>query len=185
MTDYPIPDHYQRIYSQATIAQRVSELGRELQTWVQQSHDQDGEQVLAICILRGGVFFFSDLLKAIPYTVEPSFCRTMSYCSKENVQSDSFRLVVEPAEIRNRRILLVDDICDSGQTLRNLHDYALEKGAKEVRTACLIHRIHDASVYKPYYTGFEYVGTEWFAGYGMEDKNHRSNVPEVFIIEPS
>ena len=148
-----------------------------------ETHEKEGQQVLAICVLRGGVFFFADLLKEIPYTVEPSFCRAMSYSSKDNSQDSEFRLVIEPADMNGRNVLLIDDICDSGKTLKNLHEYALQNGAKEVRTAVLIHRNHDDSVYKPQYIGFEYDGPEWFAGYGMEDKNHNSNFPEVYIIE--
>ncbi|WP_269526617.1 phosphoribosyltransferase [Coraliomargarita parva] len=178
-----IPDNFKRIYSKEDIAYRVYKMAGDVRHWVTETHEEDGQQVLAICVLRGGVFFFADLLKEIPYTVEPSFCRAMSYSSEDNTQGNEFRLVVEPAEMKGRRVLLVDDICDSGKTLRNLHDYALKNGAKEVRTAVLIHRKHEDSVYTPDYMGFEYDGPEWFAGYGMEDKNHNSNFPEVYIIE--
>jgi len=178
-----IPENFRRIYSKEDIAYRVYKMAGDIRHWVRETHEQDGEQVLAICILRGGVFFFADLLKEIPYTVEPSFCRAMSYSSEDNRQGDEFRLVVEPAEMRGRQVLLVDDICDSGRTLKNLHHYALRNGAKVVKSAVLIHRHHEASVYTPDYIGFEYKGSEWFAGYGMEDKNHNSNYPEVYIIE--
>jgi hypoxanthine phosphoribosyltransferase len=178
-----IPDNFKRIYSKEDIAYRVYKMAGDIRHWVKETHENHGEQVLAICVLRGGVFFFSDMLKEIPYTVEPSFCRAMSYSSETNQSDDAFRLVVEPAEMRGRHVLLVDDICDSGRTLRNLHDYAERNGAAEVRTAVLIHRLHEDSIYKPDYIGFEYEGDEWFAGYGMEDKNHNSNFPEVYIIE--
>lgn len=177
-----IPKNFKCLYSKEDIAYRVYKMGHELRDWVQEAHETGGQQVLAICILRGGVFFFADLLKEIPYTVEPSFCRAMSYSSDDNAQSSEFRLVVEPAEMKGRHVLLVDDICDSGHTLRNLHNYAIENGAQSVKTAVLIHRHHEASVFTPDYIGFEYTGNEWFAGYGMEDKNHNSNFPEVYIL---
>jgi len=178
-----IPENFKRIYSKEDIAYCVYKMAGEIRHWVKETHEVDGQQVLAICVLRGGVFFFADLLKEIPYTLEPSFCRAMSYSSEDNTQGSEFRLVVEPAEMKGRQVLLVDDICDSGKTLKNLHSYALKNGAKTVKTAVLIHRNHDASVYKPDYIGFDYTGSEWFAGYGMEDKNHNSNFPEVYIIE--
>jgi len=178
-----IPDNFKRVYSKEDIAYCVYKLAGDIRHWVLETEEKTGQQILAICVLRGGVFFFSDLLKEIPYTVEPSFCRAMSYSSEDNTQSNEFRLVVEPAEMKGRHVLLVDDICDSGKTLKNLHAYALETGAAEVRTATLIHRNHEDSVYTPDYIGFEYTGNEWFAGYGMEDKNHNSNFPEVYIIE--
>ncbi len=178
-----IPENFKRVYSKEDIAYTVYKMAGKIRHWVKDAHEQDGQQVLAICILRGGVFFFADLLKEIPYTVEPSFCRAMSYSSEDNVQGNGFHLVIEPAEMKRRHVLLVDDICDSGKTLKNLHAYALKNGAKMVRTAVLIHRNHEASAYTPDYIGFEYTGSEWFAGYGMEDKNHNSNFPEVYIIE--
>ncbi|MBL6838452.1 MAG: phosphoribosyltransferase [Puniceicoccaceae bacterium] len=178
-----VPDNFKRIYSKEDIAYCVYKMAGEIRHWVLETREKEGQQVLAICVLRGGVFFFADLLKEIPYTVEPSFCRAMSYSSKDNSQDSEFRLVIEPADMNGRNVLLIDDICDSGKTLKNLHEYALLNGAKEVRTAVLIHRNHDDSVYKPQYIGFEYDGPEWFAGYGMEDKNHNSNFPEVYIIE--
>lgn len=183
MRNRQIPENFRCLYSREDIAYRIYKLADEIRPWVKAAHENNGQQVLAICILRGGVFFFADLLKEIPYTMEPSFCRAMSYSSATNTADEAFRLVVEPAEMRGRHVLLVDDICDSGRTLKNLHAYALSNGATEVRTAVLIHRNHEASVYKPDYIGFEYDGPEWFAGYGMEDKNHNSNFPEVYIIE--
>lgn len=178
-----IPPDFKRLYSKEDIAYSVYKMAGRIRHWVKDTHETVGQQVLAICVLRGGVFFFADLLKEIPYTVEPSFCRAMSYSSEDNTQGNEFRLVVEPAEMKGRYVLLVDDICDSGKTLKNLHKYALENGAEMVKTAVLIHRNHEASVYTPDYIGFEYTGPEWFAGYGMEDKNHNSNFPEVYIIQ--
>ena len=178
-----IPSDFKRLYSKEDIAYSVYKMAGRIRHWVKDTHETYGQQVLAICVLRGGVFFFADLLKEIPYTVEPSFCRAMSYSSEDNTQGNEFRLVVEPAEMKGRYVLLVDDICDSGKTLKNLHKYALENGAEMVKTAVLIHRNHEASVYTPDYIGFEYTGPEWFAGYGMEDKNHNSNFPEVYIIQ--
>ena len=178
-----IPETFRRVYSKEDIASRVYQMAGELESWVRNTHEDDGRQVLAICVLRGGVFFFSDLLKEIPYTVELSFCRTMSYSSEKNKDAKELRLVVEPPEMAGRQVLLVDDICDSGRTLKHLHQYALGKGAKTVKTAVLIHRNHEASVYTPEFIGFEYFGNEWFAGYGMEDKNHYFNFPEVYTID--
>ena len=178
-----IPRNFKRVYSKEDIAYSVYKMAGLIRHWVKDTHETFGQQVLAICVLRGGVFFFADLLKEIPYTVEPSFCRAMSYSSEDNTQGNEFRLVVEPAEMKGRYVLLVDDICDSGKTLKNLHRYALNNGAQMVKTAVLIHRNHEDSVYTPDYIGFEYTGSEWFAGYGMEDKNHNSNFPEVYIIQ--
>ena len=176
-----IPDYFELIYSKEDITYRCFQLGGEISKWAQETYEETGEQILGACILRGGVFFFSDLLKQIAYTVEPTYCRTQSYSSGSNTQTDEFKITIKPENVAGRNVLLVDDICDSGKTLKKMVEYCKEAGAKEVRTAVLIHRIHEDSVYTPEYVGFDYEGVEWFAGYGMEDKNHRANYPEVYI----
>ena len=67
-----IPKNFKRIYSKEEIAYSVYKMAGLIRHWVKDTHENDGQQVLAICVLRGGVFFFADLLKEIPYTVEPS-----------------------------------------------------------------------------------------------------------------
>ena len=64
-----IPDNFKRIYSKEDIAYRVYKMADDIRHWVVETEQEDGQQVLAICVLRGGVFFFADLLKEIPYTV--------------------------------------------------------------------------------------------------------------------
>ena len=85
-----IPENFKLIYSKEDIAYSVYKMAGEMRHWVKDTHKNDGQQVLAICVLRGGVFFFSDLLKEIPYTVEPSFCRAMSYSSENNPKAMTF-----------------------------------------------------------------------------------------------
>jgi len=182
--DREVPDYFRLVYPRETITARTQELGREISEWAADAMATDGHQILGICILRGGVFFFSDLLKSIAYTVEPSFCRCRSYSVDANTPGDTFEITVRPEGIRGRRVLLIDDICDSGRTMSHMARYCLDHGTTEVRTAVLIHRIHEDSIYTPDYVGFRYDGPEWFAGYGMEDRNHRANYPDVYVIAP-
>lgn len=178
-----IPTNYKCLYNDEAIQIRVQEIANDLAPWIKAKHEETGQQVLAVCILRGGVFFFTDLLKALPHTVEMTFCRCTSYSSEDNVQHKRLKMLMRPASMENRVVLLIDDICDSGNTLRELHQQAMNEGALEIKTIALIHRIHKESVYTPNYMGFEYEGTEWFVGYGMEDSNHYSNYPAVYLIE--
>lgn len=177
-----IPHNYRLIYSANTIARRTAELGAEISDWAENAFQRDHQQILAVCILRGGVFFFSDLLKNIRITVEPSFARCQSYSSSSNLQQDAVRITLSPDNLQGRDVLLIDDICDSGKTLAALMAHCRDHGARDVRTAVLIHRIHQATFYTPNYIAFQHRGAEWFAGYGMEDKNHRANYPDVYVI---
>lgn len=177
-----IPDYFRLVYPGEVIERRTRELGLAISPWAEEAERRSGQQLLGICILRGGVFFFSDLLKSITETVEPSFCRCRSYSRAANSQRGELEMSVPPEGVRGRSVLLVDDICDTGRTLSYVKQYCLDEGALEIRTAALIHRVHPGSVYRPDYVGFDYEGPEWFAGYGMEDRNHRANYPDVYLV---
>ena len=61
-----IPSDFKRLYSKEDIAYSVYKMAGRIRHWVKDTHETVGQQVLAICVLRGGVFFFADLLKEIP-----------------------------------------------------------------------------------------------------------------------
>lgn len=177
-----IPSHYRLAYNSELIAKRVEQLGKQITAWAAEDpHDQ----ILAICVLRGAAHFFSDLVRSISISIEPAFCRTWSYSSVVNEQHQSgVRVSVESVMAQGRRILVVDDICDTGATLLKLEKVFTDLGAKEIRSAVLIHRQVENSEFIPTWSGFEYQGTEWFVGYGMEDKNHFTNLSAVYTILP-
>lgn len=176
-----LPPNYNLAYSEELIAKRVTQLGAQIGEWAA----GDSDQILAVCVLRGGAPFFQDLIRKVPVSIEPTYCRTWSYSSESNLQQNgSVRVAVESVLAEGRRILIVDDICDSGATLLKLQNVFSELGAREVRTAVLIHRRVERSVFDPTWSAFEYHGEEWFVGFGMEDKNQFANLPAVYSILP-
>jgi hypoxanthine phosphoribosyltransferase len=177
-----LPGTYQLAYNKELISKRVSAIGAVVSEWVKE-HSVNGEQVYCICILRGGALFFSDLIRQIPTSVEIGYCRTWNY-SVENhqVAEGAIRVAVDDIAAGGRRVLLVDDICDSGKTLSKLRNVFIELGAIEVRAAVLIHRMLDKSIFTPDWAAFEYHGNEWFVGYGMGDKEKFANLPDVYSI---
>lgn len=177
-----IPSSFQKAFSEKEIGVRTTDLANEIAPWCREVLQKTGQQPLAVCVLRGGLFFFSDLLRALPLSVEPTFCRTWSYSSKTNKLESAVRVNVGDVECHGRGVLVIDDICDTGSTLRKLEHVFRELGAAEVRTAVLIHRRVPDSVFSPHWSCFAHEGPEWFVGYGMEDKNTFSNLRDVYII---
>jgi hypoxanthine-guanine phosphoribosyltransferase len=82
-------------------------------------------------------------------------------------------------------VLVIDDICESGKTLSRLTNVFRELGALEVRSAVLIHRAVEGATFIPTWKAFDYLSTEWFVGYGLGDKEHNANLPDVYNIFPS
>ena len=178
-----IPPHFNLLFPKAAIETRIDELAQAISPWAESSAQEHHQQVLALCILRGGVFFFSDLLKAIPLSIEPAFCHCTSYASNENLrQKPSVTIGLVSAALKGRTVLLVDDICDSGRTLQAVHKHCLEEGAREVKSAVTVFRETKHPSFKPDWHAFSYAGKEWLSGYGMEDKNHCSNYPDIYTL---
>lgn len=183
--NFEIPANFELTYSPTEIARRLTALGAEIAPWAAEAEQRTRQQVLAVCILRGGAFFFTDLLRAIPVSIEPTFCRTWSYSSATNEQvAHSVRVSVDDVVAEGRAILMVDDICDTGSTLAKLENVFLDLGASEVRSTVLIRRLIPEAKFQPTWSAFSYEGPEWFVGYGMEDRNRYSNLPAVYKILP-
>ncbi|MCC6953018.1 MAG: hypothetical protein IT290_02755 [Deltaproteobacteria bacterium] len=179
-----IPTNFKRAFTTDMIHSAVTRVGRQVTEWAIDAEQRTGEQVLAVCVLRGGAPFFVDLLRSVECSIEPAYCRTWAYSSDVNNQmvSGKVRVSVEEVVAGNRAIVIVDDICDTGATLGKLQRVFLDLGAAEVKSAVLIHRMVEKCAFRPDWSAFEYSGDEWFVGYGMEDRNRYSNLPEVYTI---
>lgn len=183
MSTRNIPSHYKLAYTEFEISQVESTLGVMISEWAKDVWQQTETDVLAIPVLRGGIFFYANLMPKVTWSVEMAPARTRAYeQAMNNVQRERVEVNIDGVDVSGRSVLLVDDICDSGRTLKILTEYLKEKGAREVRTAVLIKRVHDKCVFDPDYVGFEYHGPEWFVGYGMEDRNRWTNLPSIYTI---
>ena len=180
-----VPKHFRPVYSHSVIAERTQELGKEISGWAEEVWNRSHTDVLAIPVLRGGIFFFADLVRAISCSTEIVPAQSWGYKVGENAEQRSkVDVQVEQVPATGRAILLVDDICDSGKTLEALTTALQEKGAQEVRSCVLIRRVIDAEQFNPDWVGFEYEGDEWFVGYGMEDAERFRNLPDIYTIGP-
>ncbi len=179
-----VPNSFSLAYSKEQIADKVQSMGREISHWAKEVDTQTGKPLLVICVLRGGVIFFADLIRAIDTSVEPAFCRTWSYSSENNTQlhtATNIRVDISEVAPQQRSILIVDDICDSGSTLIALRDAFLELKVNTIKTAVLVYRKVPAPMLIPTWAAFKHSGDDWFAGYGMEDKNRYANLQDLYI----
>ncbi len=178
-----IPANFRLQYSQEQILSRVKELGAEIDEWCKSVWRESRTDVVAIPVLRGGVYFFADLSRHIGSSIEIAPVKTSAYDAGTNaakeVTVDQF---ADPVQIKGRVVLVVDDVCDSGRTLEQLEKSLLERGAREVRTVVLVRRLLPRPTFVPCWVGLEYSGPEWFVGYGMDDNERYRNLPDVYVI---
>ena len=180
-----LPAHYTKQYSKADIDKRVAELAQEIRDSFSFVSMQPDEQIVAVCVLRGAIFFFADLIRAIDMPVNPMFCRASSYTSDNQRAGKGVKVSVDDVAAEGKHVIVIDDICDTGLTLLKLHNVFLGLGAKSVRSAVLIHREVEQSKYEPTYAAYTYSGPEWFVGYGLDNGGNHRNLPDVYTMPPS
>lgn len=180
-----LPRNYVECYSADAIAAVVRNIALDITDWAQQIRQETHTDILAVPVLRGGIFFFADLMRQVRGSVEVSPARARAYHSETNTLRPEGKvdIVLDESTVRGRSILLVDDICDSGVSLREFTNYLREIGVREVKSVVLIRRVIENSAYRPDWIGFNHVGPEWFVGYGMDDSNRWSNLPDIYVIQ--
>jgi hypoxanthine phosphoribosyltransferase len=179
-----IPSNFQPLYTRAHINEAVVRLGKDITRWAHETWEESHTDILAIPILRGGLFFFADLVREVQHSVEIAPARTWAYeDTVNNVQRHSVKINIEGVPAKGRNILLVDDICDSGRTLKALKENLLEQGARTVKSAVLVSRVMDNAVFQSDWSGFSYQGPEWLVGYGMDDCDRWRNLGSIYIIK--
>lgn len=181
-----LPANFKLQYTREDIDAAVRRLGQDITAWAHSVWEESHTDLVVIPVLRGGIFFFADLVRHIDASVEIAPVRTWVYDPRDNnSQHSEVRVSMEDVHVRGRSVLLVDDICDSGKTLKILTKAFSNAGALNVRSAVLVKRLMDKTTFDPDWTAFEYPGLEWMVGYGMDDCNRWRNLPSIYIIQQS
>ncbi|WKZ56219.1 MAG: phosphoribosyltransferase family protein [Bdellovibrionota bacterium] len=176
-----LPPHFQQVFSGEQIDEAVKRMGRAISVWAEEVWQSSHTEILTIPVLRGAIFFYADLVRAITRSVEIAPTRTWAY-EDNAVQRSDLRMHLDEVPAAGRAVLIVDDICDTGRTLEKLSQGLKAAGAREVRSAVMVRRILDTQTFKPDWQGFEYPGAEWLVGYGMDDNNQFRNLHQICAI---
>ncbi len=121
------------LISEDEIQQRIRELGEQI------SQDYQGQELILVCILRGGVLFLTDLMRhiSVPHTLE--FMAVSSYGVGARQSSGQPRINLDVnTDIRNRNVLIIEDIVDSGHTIRAVLDFLSTRQPKSLRVCTLL-----------------------------------------------
>jgi len=179
-----LPPNYNLLYDVKSIAASINRIAEPISAWARNVELSTGQSVFATPILRGGLFFFADLVRQLSTSVDVAEIRTTAYVAELNgIPHNDVTVDIRGADFRGRSVLLVDDICDSGRTLFVLGEELRKLGALEVRAAVLVRRILPGhQQYSPEWSAFEFPGSEWLVGYGMEDGGRNRNLPDVYTL---
>ena len=160
------------------INQRVAEIGAEI------TERFKGEGVLLVCILKGSIFFTTELAKRIDLPVEIDFMTVSSY-GQQTVSSGVINIKQDlTTSIEGKNVIVVEDIIDSGNTLSRLLKLFQSRNPKTL-TLCTLLDKPDRRVVKDIevdYTGFV-IPDKFVVGYGLDWDQKFRNLPYVGFVE--
>jgi len=165
------------LFNEQAIEQRVTELTQDI------SRDYAGKEVVAICILKGALVFFTDLVRHITVPLTVDFILASSYGSG-NVSSRQLTISKDiTTDIRGKQVLLIDTIIDTGETMACLYKRFSERGPASLAIVGLLDKKPRRTVEIPItYKGFE-IPDLFVVGYGMDYGEQYRNLPYIAVLD--
>ena len=167
------------LVSEEALREKVVELGRLI------SRDYEGKELILVGILKGSVIFLSDLMRAITIPLDVDFMAVTSY-GKSTESSGNVRILKDlDRPIKNKHILIVEDILDSGRTLSYIMKLMAAGYPESVNVCALLDKPDRRAISVDCrYTGFT-IPDEFVVGYGLDYAERYRNLPYIGVLSPS
>ncbi len=164
------------LISENQIQDKVKEIAADI------SQKYSGEAPILIGILNGSFIFCADLIRELDIDCEIDFIKVSSYMGTESVGTVKLRKDIS-ADITNRHVIIVEDIIDSGITIKFIKDRMLEAGPKSVAIVTLLMKPDIAKLdFKIDWVGFE-IPPEFVVGYGLDYDQLYRNLKAIYCLE--
>ncbi len=159
---------------------RIAEMGETI------SRDYKDKDLLLVCILKGGVLFLSDLVRAIHIPHAMDFMAISSYGGTRTESSGVVRILMDlNSNIEHRNVLIVEDIIDTGRTLTYIIGNLKTRNPASLKICTLLNKPSRREVNVPVdYAGFD-IPNEFVVGYGLDYDEIYRNLPFVGVLKPS
>ena len=158
------------LYKESDIVIIVDKLARQL------NRDYKKQTPVLVGVLNGSFIFMADLIRRLTFVHEVGFVQVSSYVN--NTSSGNVQIKDWNVDFSDKSVILVEDIVDSGLTVKRLKEFCLGWHAKDVRVCTLLNR---CKTFKADYIGTEVESTKFLVGYGLDLDNQFRNLP--YIIE--
>jgi hypoxanthine phosphoribosyltransferase len=162
-----------------TLQNRIAEIGEEI------SRDYaDTDDLLLICILRGGIVFLVDLMRHITVPHQLDFMAISSYGAGARESEGNVRVTLDlQTNIRDKDVLLVEDIIDSGHTISHVLELLSTRQPRSLKVCSLLDKAERREVVVPiHYRGFE-IPNKFVFGYGLDLDEYYRNLPFIGVVD--
>lgn len=162
--------------SEEDILNRLNELGTEISDYYR------GKNLYIVSLLKGSFIFTADLVRKLDVPVKVDFMTTSSYGHGEE-SSGSVKIVNDIKDnLKGYHVLVVDDITDSGLTMKSVMDHLKTKNPEGVKSCVLLDKPERRKVeIEPDYVGFT-IPDKFVVGYGLNYGDYYRNIPYVFVV---
>ena len=164
------------LISSEEISKKVKQLADQIKK------DFKGEKILAVGILKGSFIFFADLVRELGKNVYVDFMQVSSY--KDGMESSGELTFIKDLsqDISNKNVLVVDDIIDTGYTLKKLVEILQKRNPKTLKTCVLLDKKERRKVnYTPDYVGFE-IPDKFVVGYGLDWGEEGRTLRDIYCV---
>ncbi|HLO04882.1 MAG TPA: hypoxanthine phosphoribosyltransferase [Symbiobacteriaceae bacterium] len=172
-------NHVERVLiSEAQMKERILDLGRQI------SADYEGKDLVVVGILKGAALFCSDLFRAITIPAELDFMRISSYGASTKSTGVHRVLLDLDYTLEGKHVLIVEDIVDTGLTIKFLLQYLGQRHPASLKVASLLDKPTRRKVEVPVdYRGFE-VPDYFVVGNGLDYAEKYRNLREICVLKP-
>ncbi|MHC5108550.1 MAG: hypoxanthine phosphoribosyltransferase [Planctomycetota bacterium] len=168
------------LISEEQLSNRIAELATE----INKAYEGSERGLVIVAVLSGSMIFLADLIRRLPIKLEIGLVSVSSYRGRTIHSLGAELEALSVPELRNRDVLIVDDILDSGRTLRLVQGRITEEEPHAVRTAVLLRKPDKApSDVQVDFIGFD-VEDQFVVGYGLDFDGHYRNLPYIGTLRP-
>ena len=168
------------LFSQEELQTRIRELGAQL------SEDYRGKTPTMVCILKGAIMFYTDLVRSMDIPLTMDFMAVSSYGNSTKSSGEVEIRKDLSTSIEGKHVVIVEDIVDSGFTLTYLTRLLNTRGAKSIKLCTLLDkpsRRAPGVTLQADYSGFQ-VGNEFVVGFGLDYAEFYRNLPYIGVLKP-
>ncbi len=166
------------LFTEDELQNRIKEIAAELNSFYK------GEEVYAICVLKGAVMFATDLVKYLDMPLKMEFIRLSSYGTGRNTTGKVNAVDISLPDLNGKNVLIIEDIIDTGLTAKFLMDFmACNFKTKSTKFCSLLDKkISRKTDIEPDYYGF-HIDDKFIVGYGLDYEGYFRNLKFIGYVE--